>query len=138
MPTTSKAYEDAVAALRKISLSERFSAFRETVSKEMRHDADVKLGPLVTGVKSWRKLLGKPGEASDALPGDDHTELRRGNTTVYISQPYQLHLDQLRDIVQICDDNKLEFIISAKSWYRPGGTINVTYAAKGDLLKLQW
>jgi hypothetical protein len=128
--------EKAVAALKRLPLGDQYSAFREAVSNEMKRQADIKFGIKCAGMKSWRKLTDTKAEWGEELPGDDHTELRKGNVLTYISQPYQLYLKHMREIVRICDDQNLEFMISANSWYSPASTISIIYARKGDLLKL--
>jgi hypothetical protein len=132
----SKAYLDAVDALKRLPLEERGRAYADASFDDWQAIAEKLYGKRTSGKKSWRRLTGVRGDISDKLPGDDHIELRVGKSLSYISQPYQLNLNQLREIVEICNANKLDVSIDARSWYFPGSTICVTYQrqASGDLV----
>jgi hypothetical protein len=119
--------KEALAALKKLPYDERFEVFRMSIADEAQKHADRKYGPKTTRIKTWRALIGKSSQAGDRLPGDDHTELRKGKTVTYLSQPYHLHLKELRQIVRACDEYGLEVAITAGSWYRRGDTILVAY-----------
>lgn len=80
--------------------------------------------------KSWRVLIGKKPNLheEDRLPGDDHTELWvNGAKQTYVSHPYHLTLETMREIVAMCDEHGLECTVDASSWYYPGGTIKLEW-----------
>lgn len=63
-------------------------------------------------------------------PGDDHGSLwlKDGKPHTYISQPYGLVQDQLREIVEFADAHGLRVEIgAARSFHFPGKTICVEY-----------
>ena len=72
-----------------------------------------------TGSSWWGTLVN--GEASEAdisnatLPGDDHTTLWNinGKPAVYVSQPYGLSLDRLKEICAACDQHGLTVEVGA-------------------------
>lgn len=123
----SREYLTAVEALRKVPINERDRAFADATAADLEALASEHVGKKMSGRKSWRRMLGEKGKETDVLPGDDHVELRQSETVTYISHPYKLKLDQLREIVRVCDENKLDVLIDAKSWYFPGAAIRVTY-----------
>ncbi len=122
----------AVEALKKLAWDDRSRAFAEATSPDLRDQATKAYGKPVKRNKSWKRLIGKRPGIDDHLPGDDHVELRVGKNMTYASHPYQLHLDQLRDIVQVCDENGLDITIDTKSWYFPSATLRVTYQVNSN------
>ena len=120
-------YTAAVEALKRLSLQKRLDAFAESAADELGAIADEKVGKPLAGRRSWKRLLGKRGEADDQMPGGDHVELREGDVITYTSHPYQLDLATLREMVRRCDENGLEVRIDTMSWYFPGQTLRVTY-----------
>ena len=61
---------------------------------------------------------------------DDHCSLwnRNGKPWAYISHPYVLETDDLREIVKRCDDGNLNAQVRADaSWYFPGKTVAVIW-----------
>lgn len=123
-------YLQAVEALRKIPLEERSSAFADATAADMREIADKQLGKPISGRKSWRRLLDEKDGDSDKLPGDDHVELRRAEALTYVSQPYHLNFDELKELMSVCMAHGLEAQIDARSWCYPSGTIRVSYTKR--------
>ena len=124
----SPAYIAAVKALKALPLNERGAAFADAEADDLKAAMSQRLGKESTGRKSWRRLVGKQGEPGDQLPGDDHVGLwvNDGELT-YISQPYGLTLDKLKEIVAVCEESGLKVTIGGGSWYYPGSTIVVEY-----------
>jgi hypothetical protein len=123
----SRKYLAAVEALKRIPFDERDRAYADATADDWKRLADEQGGPKPKGKTSWRRLLGKPAQVADRLPGDDHIELRQGKELTYISQPYHLNFEQLCEIVSACAANGLKASIDARSWYFPGAAIRVTY-----------
>ncbi len=64
------------------------------------------------------------------FPGDDHASLwcRDGEPVVYISQPYDLTSDTLREMIAWADRYDLSFAITPRgSWHFPGYTMLVSW-----------
>ena len=87
-----------------------------------------------TGSSWWGTLVN--GETSEAdisnatLPGDDHTTLWNidGKPAVYVSQPYGLSLDRLKEICAACDQHGLTVEVGAwPAWHFPGSVLHVEY-----------
>lgn len=71
-------------------------------------------------------------------PADDHPEMfiKDGEAHVYVSQPYSLGLEQMRDIVAFCDRHNLEVWIQAgPAWHFPGGVLHVEYKKRDAALR---
>lgn len=70
------------------------------------------------------KLKGKRPPVSKIPPASDHLTLwgKGGKPSLLASQPYKLSLDDLRQIVEHCDDLNLDVEIGAGlSWHFPVG-----------------
>ena len=52
----------------------------------------------------------------------------RGETTIF--EPYDLHTDDLKDLIEFCEKNNLGIRIDGESPYFPGKTIRVILAEK--------
>lgn len=67
---------------------------------------------------------------SQIPPATDHPSLwgKNGKSSLFVSQPYKLSLDDLRRIVKHCEDLNLDVEIGAGlSWHFPGRTILVVF-----------
>ena len=129
-------YEEAVAALRRLAEEHNDSddvdrAFAEAMSDRFYESMEAK-GLRETGaVRPWvtfHKGIGQEGVHQ--FPGDDHVSLwtRDGVPERRLSQPYTLHLETIRKMVEWADRYGLEFDISGKnSWHFPGHTMLVTW-----------
>ena len=127
MDKRSPAYAAAVEALLKLPLDHRSRAFADAAAPEMERNADRCSRRVTTGTRSWRRLLGQRGRWDDALPGDDHADLRLGAEPTYVSHPYQLDLDTLRAMVATCDAEGLTCLIHPWSSYFPSRTLAVEW-----------
>jgi hypothetical protein len=65
-------------------------------------------------------------------PASDHDSLfdRDGKPAVFVTQPYSLGLEDLKDIVKYCEKYGLKVSISGLSWHFPGDTILIQYEKK--------
>jgi hypothetical protein len=125
-------YDAAVNALKKLDWDSKTRAFAEASQPYLGAEATKTFGRSARN-RSWRPIVGqKPADGGDGLPGDDHAELRMGENPVYVSHPYHLSLDQLREIVKVCDEHGLEVEIDTRSWYFPGRTLRVSYSARSN------
>lgn len=82
----------------------------------------------------YRRLVESPTEPlTDGTPvaADDHVSMwrspRDGCPIRFVSQPYQISLSEMRQIVSRCDQLGLEAMVSASSWYFPGTTVRIDY-----------
>ncbi len=67
------------------------------------------------------------------FPARDHASygVAGRKTMMLISQPYSLAEDDLRNIVQFCDKNKVKVSVTANdSWHFPGDTLLIVYRKK--------
>lgn len=119
-------YLDAVAALRSLPLDERGRAYAEATEDELTALATKSFGKIRKG-REWQRVAGIKPDLKTELPADDHGELRTGKHLTYTSQPYDLGLAEMREIVRLCDELGLTVEVDARSWYFPGGTIRMTY-----------
>ena len=125
-------FKAAVQALKALPEGVRFQAVAAAMTDEIKGISEAKFGKAGRGRTSWRRLLGEQGAATDGyLPGDDHVELllKDGKLT-YVSHPYGLTLDKMRDIVAAADQHGLHVEVDALSWYYPLGTVQVTYGKR--------
>jgi len=67
------------------------------------------------------------------IPHADHTDvwIKHRKAVLITTQPYNVEIDDLRDIIKYCDEWGLEFLISATSWHYPGWTKLLVFWAKG-------
>lgn len=93
----------------------------------------------------WRRLLGQSPKngryrgADDYQNVDDHCSLwnRDRKYWAYISQPYVLETDDLREIVKRCDENGLHAQVRADaSWHFPGMTVAVIWTREYEWIIL--
>ena len=83
-----------------------------------------------SGARCTTKLVkgGRCGCGSfdhDRLPGSDHTIMlnKDGKPHVYITQPYDLAYEEMKKIVEHCEEHGLRADIHATSWHFPGWTL---------------
>lgn len=75
------------------------------------------------------KLFSKGRSASTFTNLDDHPSiwLRDGKPTIYVSQPYGLGTEALRELVARCDQLGLDATVNAwPAWHFPGSVVFVT------------
>ena len=127
------AFTAAVAALQQLDWDNQGRAFAEASSIHMRQRNARQFGEKADGKTSWKRLIGQRGKDGDKLPGDDNIELRsKDGVLTYTSQPYQLSMRDLREILAICDEYDLEVNIDASGWYFTGRTLRVSYSRAPD------
>jgi hypothetical protein len=119
-------YINAVSALKKLGLDDKTRAFADAAKADLERQITQHAGRPVK-VVSWRRLLDQEPRTDDSLPADDHVDLRLQKERIYTSHPYHLRMEDLRQIVKICDENEIDAEIDARSWYFPGGTVRVSY-----------
>lgn len=135
-------YNAAMAALEK--LADRYDediakrAAAEFIGKR-RFQGWRKDKKLYRGKRGWRTVAGAPqpsqreldyeGDGTPQLPGDDHVSIwQDGNRRVYVSQPYHLDLDTMREIVAHCDQHQMTVEIQPDaSWWFPGSTLAILW-----------
>lgn len=134
----SASYQRAVEALRLVAEEEGLDPAQRAVAEalsELRQAAWIKRHGLEQsdGSIHWLELLGRrPGgeEQLLRLPGDDHVSLwlKGGKPDVYVSQPYALGVDTLREMARMADDHGLDVHVDAKSsWWFPGHTLFIEW-----------
>lgn len=130
------AYDAAVKALKKVPPDLRDRAFAEAASEEARKiwAESRQVTPAKYGQQFWGRLVGKRRPTvttrNDLLPADDHFTLwlKDGRPEVYVSQPYDLSLDDLRQIVAACDQHGLTVSITTwPAWHFPSRVMQVEY-----------
>jgi hypothetical protein len=70
-------------------------------------------------------------------PGADHSSLwnRDGKPVVFVTQPYSLGVDTMRELVAFCDRWGLDACVSAwPSWHYPAAVVTVEITRKGESL----
>ena len=125
------AYSKAVHALRQLEMIEGLDRAQQAV-------ADALAGPIrerwvkhnglqesKVHVVHWSCLLGEKPDRACHNNWEDHRSLweHEEKFSIYVSQPYVLELDDLREIVALCDKYDLKVIVSPEwSWHFPGRT----------------
>ena len=74
-------------------------------------------------LEDYSRLSEKP-----VLPKDDHSSLwlKDGKPYAYVSQPYQLSLNDVKKLASFCDEYNLDMLIEAyPSWHFPGEVLTV-------------
>ncbi len=139
-------YEDTVDQLRELAAREGYDmptrAYAEAVAdpfREMGHEVWGK----PSGSNSIRGLLGKKplppfprpgvddGKMPNEPPANDHGWLHVSDKKGprYISQPYDLTFDDLKEIVKFCEKWGLKVCDAAgHSWHFPGQTLFLLYS----------
>lgn len=122
-------YRAAVAALKKLPEHLRLDAAAAATTDYLKEVSEIRYGKSGRGRTSWRRLLGEKGAPGDGyLPGDDHVELLiKDGTLTYVSHPYGLTLETMREIVRKADEHGLHVEVDAGSWYYPLHTVQVVY-----------
>ena len=142
------AYLSAVAALKALPADLRERAVAEASADDLR-DAWIKsrrVRKAPPGTNYWGRLVGKTQSEqgrigrNERLPGDDHTSLwlEGDEPVIYVSQPYQLSFEELRNIVQACSDNALSVQVSSRpSWHFPGRVLMLEYTRAPEAFRLR-
>ena len=131
------AYLKAVVALRELEPGLRTCAYAEASADDCKGEWAQTAGlKKASGRDWWGRLIGlqpEPDRVYESLPRDDHVSLwtKDGKPAVYVSQPDNLGLGDLRGIVAACDRYGLDLSVSAGSWYFPGSTLMVEYRQAG-------
>lgn len=138
-PEPSAEFREAVAALAKLPEVDRERACAEALFREREARVLDRYGRSAGGSWTWRQLVrgkqvgsfrGDPCYIT--MPGQDHSRLHthRERGPTYITQPYQLSLDTLREVVAECDRRNLDCTIDGNSSWFPGRTIRMVYTPK--------
>ena len=83
------------------------------------------------------RLTGKRARADNGyyMGWIDHPSLwiKDGKPEVFISQPYQLSLEDMRELIATCDAFGLEAMVDTwPSWHFPTGVLTIKVRKKGD------
>jgi len=147
----SPAYRRAVQALRALGESEGVEmvtpAFAEAAAPLRREQFQRIYRVKRTQGRDWvGRLLGKrydpivegnPSIAKFKFPGGDHESVwvRNGKPFLYVSEPAQIHLDKLREMVRFCDAHGLDVTITGwRSMWFPGANVAVVVRKKETAL----
>lgn len=67
------------------------------------------------------------------IPHADHTDvwIKHRKAVLITTQPYNLEIEDLRDIIKYCDKWGLGFLVSGTSWHYPGWTKLLVFWAAG-------
>jgi len=140
MDKPSPAYKNAVAVLKKLaedeSLDSAHRAYAEAVWEQCKKQYISKHGLKPSGGHPCvSRLIGRrcsalPGGGSSPcrIPGWDHMSLwlKDGKPEVYVSQPYNLSLNEMRELVRFCDEYGLTTSVGMwPAWHFPGGVLMV-------------
>lgn len=134
-----RAAVDAIASL--YSIGDANAAYAEAVSPLL-------LEEVMTGLRRAahpcveRLITRAPNHCAAnhrcAPPGTDHPSLwlRHGKPVVFVSQPYDLDGDTLRELLAFCDARSLHLhLSSSRSWHYPGKTLLVAIFPESVRLK---
>ncbi|OPX83386.1 MAG: hypothetical protein A4E53_04661 [Pelotomaculum sp. PtaB.Bin104] len=136
----SPAYKKAVAVLKKLAEDEgtdsAHRAYAEAVWEQCKKQYISKHGLKPSGGHPCvSRLIGRrcsalPGGGSSPchIPGWDHVSLwlKDGKPEVYVSQPYSLSLNEMRNLVRFCDEYGLTVSVSTwPAWHFPGGVLTM-------------
>ena len=114
-------FKETARTLKNLLETEGFDSVSRAFATAVHHDL----------FESWK---GKDHikESKDELTwekfeGFDHPSvwLKDGKYSVYVSQPYDLHKDALKRLVEFCEENQLTCHISTESWYFPSRTLMI-------------
>lgn len=97
---------------------------------EFQRDNEVKESRQYSSVEVPGVLAGKRIESYDTYEiGLDHTTLwqQGGKPKLLVTQPYQISKDQLKKLIEHCDQYGIDFSIDARSFYFPGSTIRIVF-----------
>lgn len=97
---------------------------------------------LSKGERDVLRLFGprrKSTDVPEAPPGSEHASLwvRDGSPARFVSQPYELPMEALRDMIRYCDRNELTFTVHGSSWHFPGSAVFVEFRRKDGDPKIQ-
>lgn len=74
-------------------------------------------------VPKWVKAIIKNNEGlGDFIPCTDH---RKYLKEMVVNEPYNVHMDKLKELITFCDENGLSFIIDGNSVHFPGRCIRI-------------
>jgi hypothetical protein len=139
-------YRQAVAILRELCESEGADivnrAFAEVIAE---HRKNVFLESFGVTIKKdhhicFNRLEGMERCSCDSTGGfdspicDHALEMEKdGKTHSIVAQPYVIFYDDLKKVIEYCDNNDLKMSISAAtSWHFPGNTLIVVFTRYGE------
>lgn len=81
----------------------------------------------------WEDREGKQRDPCTDGPSHDHARMLNsaGKPAVFVSQPYGMSLDAMRELVRFCDTFGLEAHVDACGWYFYGRALRVEIAPRG-------
>ena len=134
---------DAVERLCGQVLREFRCPSRETFVFEKRSDRRTVRGVLSLAFRDWRQFRRKGCDPVAEKycwtepPISDHSSMHgqpgESKPSEYVTQPYQVSLKDLRDLVAYCDRNNLDCSIDpGASWHFPGRTLLISICRKGN------
>lgn len=135
----SPTYREAVQALTQLGKREGLDSVRraaaDVLSEAIRSKFLKVTGAKKSQVKAphWRQLLDEKPEIAYHKKVDDDRSLwnRNGKHWAYISHPYVLETEDLREIVKRCNENGLHAQVRADaSWHFPGVTVAVIWTRR--------
>ena len=132
----STVYLEAIRALKQLEQEEGHDAVLRVAAQV------IQVGRKAWLSKKWKGLSSQPclGKVGDGrhrhnlndscpqLPGADHTEMIKTETGayLYVTEPYGLSWDNLRDMVEMCQERRLAMSIEARlSTHFPGETLAI-------------
>ncbi len=95
-------------------------------------------GVRVASRACFHRLTGEKCDGSEwnqyGLPFDHQSLLVIGRTAkAFLSQPYDISLEHMRNIVAVCDRKRLDANISTwPAWHYPGGVISLEFTGAGE------
>ena len=128
---TTPTYAEAVGALRRLALREGLGqahcAVADALAGLVQHQFAKQPGVKESQVRvlHWKRLLGQKSVPNEMEDLDDHKSLwnREGKPWAYVSQPYVLRTNDLREIVSRCDQGLNAYLCADASWHFPGKTL---------------
>jgi hypothetical protein len=138
-PNWNQEQRDACIALERLAESDPVGV-QQVVSRvvsNMRKQAMFEKGVSYAKQNSIQRLIGVVDSISlHAPPADDHGVMldRAGEPYLYLSEPYGLGYDSLRQIISFCERHGLVAgIDAAESIWNPGRSTAVVYTKRGTL-----
>jgi len=94
------------------------------------------------GERDVLRLFGKQvkwASVPEVPPESEHISLwiKDGLPERFVSQPYELQMDAVREMISYCDKHDLTFTIHGASWHFPGATVLVEFRRKDTFVKFK-
>lgn len=136
-------YKTAVAGLKKLLVTEGLeavqAAYAESSHEEHRTEwqkyRGLKQGAFVQPSADYLLWEQPKGDRLLIVPHQDHASVwsKDGKPYILVSQPYDLELDDLREMVKLCDRHGFEVDITTHpGWHFPGQVLHVEYTRADD------